>query len=121
MAVTFVNFKQTITTSKNFCMAKIRRVSFAENISYYVFNKCFCNQAVVQVLISPDRKVWTNDGLEIEVKPRELIILVPNYFSKYSTVAYKSAKPCHPAKLDIWFQMIRPPARKCFGVGNDPS
>ncbi|MDT3698265.1 MAG: DUF6385 domain-containing protein [Thermincola sp.] len=121
MSLTFVNFKQTVTTATTFRKTKIRRVSFAGDISYFIFNKCFCYKAIVQLLTSPDRKVWMNDGLEIEVKPRELIILVPNYFSKYLTVAYKSAKPCHSTELDIWFQMTRPPARKCFGVGNDPS
>lgn len=70
-------------------------------------------------MLSPNRKIWTMDGTEIEVGPRELVTLVPNYFSKYITLEYRSQKHCHPAKLDIWFQMTRPPARRCFGVGND--
>ncbi len=119
MAVTFVNFKTTVTTADYYKKIKTYRVSFAQNISYFVYNRSYTDSAVVRVMVSPDGKVWMADGMEIEVRPRELMILVPNYFSKYSTLEYKAKKRCHPVKMDIWFQMTRPPAKECFGVGND--
>lgn len=108
-------------TADNYNRIKTYRVSFAGNISYFVFNHSFTNAVLIRILISPDGKIWMNDGLEIEVSPRELITLVPNYFGKYATLEYKSKSRCREARLDIWFQMTRPPAKQCFGVGNDPS
>jgi len=120
LAITFVNFKQMVITSDDFQKAPTRRVSFAlNNISYFIYNESETNSAVVQMLISPDRKSWMDDGLEVEVQPKQLINLVPNYFSKYSSVQYKSKINNFPVKLDIWFQMLRPPAKQCYGVGND--
>ncbi|GEM_PF-4184389 len=119
MAVTFVNFKQVVVTSDLYRKTRTRRVSFGQNISYFVYNRCHHNSAVVRLLVSPNRKLSMDDGLEIEVRPRELITLVPNYFSKYMALEYKSKRNCYPTVLDIWFQMTRPPARRCYGVGND--
>jgi len=119
MAITFVNYKVTVVTRDYYKKTQTRRVSFGKNISYFVYNRCYHNAAVVRMLISPDRKVWMEDGLEIEVGPRELVTLAPNYFSKYMALEYKSKRHCHQAELDIWFQMTRPPAKQCYGVGND--
>lgn len=119
VAETFVNFKQTVITANFYLRLKTRRVSWARNISYFVHNKSFTNSAVVRFLVSPDRKVWTVDGIDIVVGPRQLAVLVPNYFSKYCSLEYKSDTADNPAVLDTWFQMTRPPARSCFGVGND--
>lgn len=118
MAETFVNFKQTVITADCYQRVKIRRVSWARNISYFISNQ-ISNPALVRILISPDGKAWIDDGVEVEVPPKETVILVPNYISKFCTLEYKSKCSSHPAKLSIWFQMTRPPARGCYGVGND--
>lgn len=118
MTETFVNFKQTVKTAYRYRRIKTYRVSWARNISYFVSNQT-SNPAIVRILISPDGKVWMNDGLEVEVCPKETVTLIPNYFSKYCTLEYKSKNRFHASELTIWFQMTRPPARGCLGVGND--
>lgn len=110
MAVTFVNIKQTVAATTHYKRLNYFRVAFGKNISYFVFNHSFTNPAIVRILISPDSKIWLADGLEIQVQPRETAVLVPNYFSRYSTLEYRSKGSCHPVKLDIWFQMTRPSA-----------
>lgn len=119
MPLTFVNFKHTVTTRDNFERIKKYRVSFAYNISYFIHNKSSSKTAEVKLMTSPDGKVWMQDGLNVEVPGGQLVTLVPNYFSKYTTLEYRSKNPYSPTTLDIWFQMTRPPAKQCFGVGND--
>lgn len=121
MAVTFVNYKATVVTGNAGKRLKTRKVAFAANVSYFVYNQSFINPALVRIMVSPDGKVRMADGVEVEVGPRELTVLAPNYFSKYLTLEYKSGHPNRPAKLSIWFQMTRPPAKKCYGVGNAKS
>ena len=116
MPITFVNYKVCVRTQSYFRHARNFKTAFAKNVSYFVFNTCHRNSAVLQLKSSPDGKVWMNDGQEVEIAPKELITLVPNYFSKYSALEYKSKINCHPAILKIWFQMTRPPAKSCFGV-----
>ena len=118
MAITFVNFKKDVTTSNKFKKIKAFKVAFAKEYSYFVYNHCRHNSAIVRLLISPDGKTWMPDGLEIEVRPKQMLTLVPNYYSAFSTLEYRPWKRCRAAKLSIWFQMTRPPAKQCFGVGN---
>ncbi|ADG81818.1 DUF6385 domain-containing protein [Thermincola potens] len=120
MDVTFVNVKLTAFTTNNYKKLRNFKVAFAHTYSFFVFNHSYNNRAVVRLLVSPDGTVFLPDGLEIDVPPRSLITLVPNYFSKYATVGYKSKSADHPAKLTVWFQMTRPPAWKCRSVGNLP-
>jgi len=121
MAVTFVNYKQVVTTAKAYKRIKTYKVAFSLNCSCFVYNQSYTRSAVVRIMISPDKKVWMADGGEVEVDPRELLALTPNYFSKYLRLEYKSKRPDYPAKLTVWFQMTRPPAKKCYSTGNDPS
>lgn len=118
MAVTFVNIKKCVQTANYFRRIKAFKTAFGENISYFVHNKSYRHAAIVQIQISPDGKVFMEDGLEILVPPRQLMTLVPNYFSKYSTLQYKSETLSESVPLSIWFQMTRPHASECFGVGN---
>jgi hypothetical protein len=108
VSTTFVNIKKTVRTTNHFKKIKAFKVGFAQNYSYFVFNHCHHNSAIVRILISPDGEVFMPDGLEIEIGPQELITLVPNYFSRFSTLEYKSAQTGHPALLTVWFQMTRP-------------
>lgn len=119
MAETFVNFKKSVTSGNCYRKIKTYRVSWASNITYWVHNRSKKNSVIVRIISGPDRKSLPVDGADILVEPGEVQALVPNYFSKYSSLQYKSAATGRPAVLDIWFQMTRPPARGCFGVGND--
>lgn len=121
MAVTFVNYKEIVITGNGGKRLKTRKVAFAANVSYFVYNQSFINPALVRIMVSPDGRVWMADGLKVEVNPGGLAVLVPNYFSKYLTLEYKSGHNDCPATLSVWFQMTRPPAKKCYGVGNDRS
>lgn len=121
MAETFVNFKKTVTSGNCYRKIKTYRVSWARNITYWVHNRSKTNSVIVRIICSPDRKSWQVDGADILVEPGKVELLVPNYFTKYSSLQYKSEVAGWPALLDIWFQMTRPPARDCLGVGNDRS
>lgn len=118
MAITFVNIKKDVITSNVFKKLKVFKVAFAKEYSYFVYNQCQRNSAIVRLLISPDGKTWMADGLEIEIRPQQLVTIVPNYYSAFSVLEYRSREHCHAAELSIWFQMTRPPAKQCFGVGN---
>lgn len=118
MSVTFINYKFSVKTHSYFGRSRNFKASFAKNVSYFVFNTCRQNAAVLQLKSSPDGIVWMNDGQEVEIAPKELITLVPNYFSKYSALEYKSKIKSRPAVLQIWFQMTRPSAKNCYEVKN---
>ena len=60
--------------------------------------------ALVRLAISPDKKAWMNDGEVFEVPAKKLIVLVPNYSSKYITVEYRSKISCRSTNLTIWVQ-----------------
>ncbi|GAB4272817.1 DUF6385 domain-containing protein [Thermincola ferriacetica] len=119
MSVTFVNFKHKVHTGDTYQRLKKYRTSFASNISFFISNRPNGNTAIARILVSPDGNVWSEDSPETEIQPGSTTLLVPNFWAKYITVAYKSKSPSQPTTLDIWVQLTRPPAKYCFGVGND--
>lgn len=103
----FYSKKSLVTGSS--VIKKLRgRRTLRLNVTYLVLNRCRWNSGLVRLLISPDNKVWMEDGAWLEVPPGKLIAIVPNTFAAYSTVEYKSKHPATKVRLTIWLQMNTP-------------
>ena len=57
--------------------------------------------AHVQLQISPDGAIWTEDDLEREILPGALEVFTLNHFLRYVRLIYRSQVP-NP--LMVWFQ-----------------
>jgi len=91
---------ETVIASDVLAAIMPKDVSEVSVYSYAVHN--FGTEVVsVQLQISPDGAIWTEDDLEHEILPGALEVFTPNHFLRYVRLIYRSQVP-NP--LMVWFQ-----------------
>ncbi|KUO72313.1 MAG: hypothetical protein APF81_21660 [Desulfosporosinus sp. BRH_c37] len=96
----YVQSAETVTASDVIAAIMPKDVSEVGVYSYAVHN-VGTEGVLVQLQISPDGTIWTEDDLEHEILPGALEVFTPNRFLRYIRLVYRSQVP-NP--LTIWFQ-----------------
>ncbi|HWQ41405.1 MAG TPA: DUF6385 domain-containing protein [Desulfosporosinus sp.] len=96
----YVQSYETVIASDVLAAIMPKDVSEVSVYSYAVHN--IGSEGVsVQLQISPDGAIWTEDDLEHEILPGALEVFTPNHFLRYVRLIYCSQVP-NP--LMVWFQ-----------------
>lgn len=96
----YIQDYETVMASDNLAAIMPKDVSEVSIYSYAVYN-IGAEEVSVQLQISPDGVIWTEDGLEHEILPRELKVFTPNHFLRYVRLIYRSR---NSNQLMVWFQ-----------------
>ncbi|MHB8076899.1 DUF6385 domain-containing protein [Desulfosporosinus fructosivorans] len=96
----YVQSVEKVTASNVFVSNIPKDVSEVGVYSYAVHNIGTVGVSI-QLQISPDGAIWTEDGVEHEVLPGALKVVTPNHFLRYVRLIYRSQVP-NP--LIVWFQ-----------------
>ena len=96
----YVQSSETVIASDVYAAIMPKDVSEINVYSYAVHN-IGTGGVLVQLQISPDGAIWTEDDLEHEILPGTLKVVTPNHFLRYVRLIYRS-KISNP--LQVWFQ-----------------
>lgn len=99
----FANEVQTVETTNEFQSAATHNVVGFQEVSFFIQNTG-ANDAEVQVENSPDGVVFQPEGVPTNVSAGMSVILVPQFFTQFVRVRFRSANPDAPTTLTIWFQ-----------------
>jgi len=96
----YIQSYDTVIASDVLAAIMPKDVSEVSVYSYAVHN-IGAEGVLVQLQISPDGAIWTEDDLEHEILPGALEVFSPNHFLRYVRLIYRSQVP-NP--LMVWFQ-----------------
>ena len=99
----YVQSSETIIASDVYAATMPKDVSEVCVYSYAVHNIGSVG-VLVQLQISPDGAIWTEDDLEHEILPGVIKVINPNHFLRYVRLIYRSGIS-NP--LQVWFQAQR--------------
>ena len=91
-----------LTSTDDFQYTTTRNTSGLKMASFFISNRGN-NTATVQLEESPDGIVFLAEKPQ-DVASGNQTVLVPQFFTQFARVAYKSTVPDAPTVLDIWFQ-----------------
>lgn len=96
----YIQDYETVIASDILAAIMPKDVSEVSVYSYAVYNIGVVG-VTVQLEISPDGVIWTEDDLEHEILPGSLNVFTPNHFLRYVRLIYRSQ---NSNKLMVWFQ-----------------
>ncbi|MDR3587829.1 MAG: DUF6385 domain-containing protein [Desulfosporosinus sp.] len=96
----YIQSYETVIGSDVLAAIMPKDVSEVSVYSYAVHN-IGMQGVMVQLQISPDGAIWTEDDLEHEILPGSLEVFTSNHFLRYVRLIYRSQSP-NP--LQVWFQ-----------------
>lgn len=96
----YIQSSETVIASDVYAAITAKDVSEVSVYSFAVHNFGTVS-STVQLQISPDGAIWTEDDLEQEILPGMLEVVTPNHFLRYVRLIYRS-QISNP--LQVWFQ-----------------
>lgn len=98
--------RRFIATEENVIAGPTELYSIGKDVSElttysYVIKNRGLTPVLIHLEIGPDGTNWVADSMDIELFPGELKVFVPQFFLRFSRVAYRSS---NSTSLTIWFQ-----------------
>lgn len=95
---------EDIVTSNEYRYSPSFDIKNEEVTSFIVINRSQNNSVIVYLENSPDNHLFENDEPQMMIEPTSFKVLTPTRFVRYQRIAFRSALPNHPSKIDIYYQ-----------------
>ncbi len=94
--------ERNLATTDEIQFSALYNTSGLNMVSFFVSNTG-ANDVTVELKVSPDGSVFLVDSLK-NIAPGQSAVLVPQVFTEFARVDYKSTNLGQPSIIDIWFQ-----------------